>query len=122
MRLWARVMSAGWFDPGDVPLFGCMSDRESGLRLLREAGILHPSGRMARVQGRCERFVGWWLAVLRDGRAPGGEPLLCANDDDDVWNCPDAGDTACGPVGEPGLRMVSVHGEPRVCPGARDRA
>jgi hypothetical protein len=31
VRLWARVMLAGPSGPGDVPLFGCMSDRESGL-------------------------------------------------------------------------------------------
>jgi hypothetical protein len=58
VRLWARVMAVGRFGLAGVPLFGCMSDRESGLRLLRGAGILHPSGRAARVQGRGERFVG----------------------------------------------------------------
>jgi hypothetical protein len=36
VRLWTRAMCVGLFGLADVPLFGCMSDRESGLWLLRE--------------------------------------------------------------------------------------
>ncbi len=38
VRLWTRVLLVGLLCLANIPLFGCMSDRESGLWLLRGAG------------------------------------------------------------------------------------
>jgi hypothetical protein len=49
VRLWARAARNRSLDRRRVPSFGRVSDRDS----LRKEGA--PSGRMARVQRRCER-------------------------------------------------------------------